>query len=162
MINDPLLRAAQSTQDDPRQWAPPTQPSLPASAARRAGSLTPSDAGSPRGAAKRKRHPAVSSRILAVGLSTSAMFALTAGYASAERKSVAQPVDGAGTPLTDDPIATAPNQPIAQPDATTPAPAQQRTPQTTPRVVQVPVAPVAPATPSRNGGGNTQQSSGSN
>jgi hypothetical protein len=35
---------------------------------------------------KRRKHPAVSARILALGLSTTALIGMSAGYAAAEKK----------------------------------------------------------------------------
>jgi hypothetical protein len=66
MINDPLLH---TTTD-----APPT---APVTRTARTGA--------------RKKHPAISARILAVGLSTTALIGLTTGYTLAQKAPVAQP-----------------------------------------------------------------------
>ena len=69
MINDPLLSNNLGT--------PPAPPAPPvARTARTSG---------------RKKHPAVSARILAVGLSTTALIGLTTGYTLAQKTPAAQP-----------------------------------------------------------------------
>ena len=176
MINDPLLPSTRSTSRADSTWAPPVHEAVRVDASPahgRASSSCASSSSASRTATasrSRRRHPAISSRILAVGLSTSAMFALTAGYASAERKSAPTPVDGV-TPAQDGIVQQPAQDQTAQQNATAQQPVtglvspQQVSPQqATPRVVQVPVKPAAPATPAPrgSGGGNTQQSSGSN
>lgn len=164
MINDPLLNKPSSHD----AWAPPAPSDV-------AGSPRPRT--SPTHARTRRRRPATSARILAVGLSTSAMFVLTAGYATAAKKNeVPQPTTGGlGTaPTTNGEQASSQNQQSAQqqaapqqavPQQSTPqeaAPQQTAPQQAAPQnVVQVPVQPVAPANPG-SGGGNNQPSSGSN
>ena len=69
MINDPLLH--NNTVIPPAPPAPPV-----ARTARTSG---------------RKKHPAVSARILAVGLSTTALIGLTTGYTLAQKTPAAQP-----------------------------------------------------------------------
>jgi hypothetical protein len=67
MMNDPLL--------NPHIETPPAAP-----AARTARTST------------RKKHPAISARILAVGLSTTALIGLTTGYTLSQKVSAVQPV----------------------------------------------------------------------
>ena len=67
MINDPLLNT--TTTDVP--------PAPPVARTARTGS--------------RKKHPAISARILAVGLSTTALIGLTTGYTLAQKTPAAQP-----------------------------------------------------------------------
>jgi hypothetical protein len=70
MINDPLL-------NNNNTGMPPVPPVPPvARTARTSG---------------RKKHPAVSARILAVGLSTTALIGLTTGYTLAQKTPVTQP-----------------------------------------------------------------------
>jgi hypothetical protein len=70
MINDPLL-------NNNNTGMPPVPPAPPvARTARTSG---------------RKKHPAVSARILAVGLSTTALIGLTTGYTLAQKTPVTQP-----------------------------------------------------------------------
>ncbi len=69
MINDPLLHT--STEVPPAPPAPPV-----ARTARTSG---------------RKKHPAVSARILAVGLSATALIGLTTGYTLSQKVSASQP-----------------------------------------------------------------------
>lgn len=166
MINDPLLHRSESPTHNSPNWAPPTIESVPSVP------RTPVTTTIPPGrrtVASRRRHPAVSSRILAVGISTSAMFAMTAAYASAERTNSPQPVnDQSATRVlptqqgtSNRGAGTAARQ--ATPQQATPqqgAPQQAAPHQASPNVVQVPVDPVAPALPGNNGG-NPQQSSGS-
>ena len=149
MINDPLLPGSMP-QDLPAPTAPPRSPSAPPS---------------PR---TRRRKAATSARILAVGMSTSGMFALTAGYSAAHQlpaNDTIQPPSGTESATetgrttapasAQDPTGHAPagHAPAATPTDAAPAP--------TPRIVQVPVEPAAPAVAGTTGR-NTQQSSGSN
>ena len=70
MINDPLLNTNKT-------GMPPVPPAPPvARTARTSG---------------RKKHPAVSARILAVGLSTTALIGLTTGYTLAQKTPATQP-----------------------------------------------------------------------
>lgn len=162
MINDPLLPSSRRT-DESSTWAPPSIESVP-SVDRMATGPAAARLSAPR--PSRRRHPALSARILAVGISTSAMFALTAAYASAEQRQAPQPVEGGAAGGTNPASATANSNGASatQPrsNATPRNDSQQAAPrQTQPNVVQVPVEPVAPAWPG-SGGGNPQQSSGSN
>lgn len=152
MINDPLLNKSR----DPDAWDPPVAATRPPATTRRT----------------RRRKTATSARILAVGVSASAMFALTANYgASAKRHAPSQPLDhGVGTDRIqgDQTNASATGlqqqsqqSATAQPNQSRAATASpQQTQTNAPRVVQVPVQPAAPADPGQSGG-NTQQSSGS-
>ncbi|CAB4591828.1 unannotated protein [freshwater metagenome] len=87
----------------------------------------------------RRKHPAMSARILALGLSTTALIGMTTGYSLAQKKSAVQPVTsnfnvvGAGlkTPI-DTGIVTNNAVPTT----------------TTPNVVVVPVPQAGSATPS--------------
>lgn len=157
MMNDPLL---------PSRSTPPTAALPHGSKARRR--------------AARRPKPATSAKILATGLSTTAMLGMTAGYAFAGRQTTPTPQPAPTSPIT--PADATGNatpstaleqttQPSAVADATVadatptvttpavtvePAPAPAAT--APPVVVDVPV----PAVPGNGGGGwNSQQSSGS-
>lgn len=138
-----------------------------------------------RGGARRPKHPALSARILAVGLSTTAMLGLTAGYALAGRTTTEQPLndqttDPALAPPSGQAASTAqqtqaPSPSRAQqpgtasqsssrpqsPAAQSQTPVQQAPAVNQPQVVEVPVAPAEPAQPGTSGGGTPQPSSGS-
>jgi hypothetical protein len=93
----------------------------------------------------RKKHPALSARILAVGLSTTAFIGMTSGYTLAQKQPATQPiVQDPTNPVS----AAAPAN--AAPQATTGA--QAATPQAAPsvapsatQVIQVPVPVTASA-----------------
>lgn len=136
----------------------------------------------------RSKNPAASAKILATGLSATAMLGMTTGYALAARETtpapttdqqqgIASPSTVTGglaptggspalTPLAPLVPATAAVSPQAVPQATSPAPAptnSQATVASQPQVVEIPVETVAPAVPGSGGGGwNNQPSSGSN
>ena len=114
----------------------------------------------------RRRHPAVSARILALGLSSMATFGMVAGYSMAEARTLPdepQPLVAPTAPIAGDPPAGTPaagsaTQVVPSGGAAVTKPSTKTT--TTakaPRSIQVPV-PAAPAPSS----GNTQNSSGSN
>jgi hypothetical protein len=115
----------------------------------------------------RRSHPAVSARILALGLSTMATFGMVAGYSLAEARTIPdepQPLVAPASPVVGDPPAevTAPvvTGSVAPSSGSSAPKASAAKPSTTakaPRTIQVPV-PAVPAT----SGGNTQNSSGSN
>jgi hypothetical protein len=93
----------------------------------------------------RKKHPALSARILAVGLSTTAFIGMTSGYTLAQKQPATQPI--VQDPTTPVSAATPAN---AAPQATTAV--QDATPQATPsvapsatQVIQVPVPVTASA-----------------
>lgn len=138
--------------------------------------------------APRAKHPALSARILAIGLSTTAMLGLTAGYALAGRSADEQPVNDPGLNSSLVPAAANPSTaktPQAQPNAPANAqrsgtnpqnpsaqsqqptaqpnnPVQQAPATSAPSVVEIPVTPAQPAQPGWSGGGTPQPSSGSN
>ena len=142
------------------------------------------------GQPRRAKHPAMSARILAVGLSTTAMLGLTAGYALAGKDTNEQLIDGSTFDPAQSSAANTPASPAAQdaesvqnapqpgaqaqnPAQNPPARAQDSQPQTaapsvtippavSPDVVVIPVEPAKPAQPGGSGGGNSQPSSGSN
>jgi hypothetical protein len=70
MINDPLL-------NNNNTGMPPVPPAPPVARAARTGA--------------RKKHPAISARILATGLSATALIGLTTGYTLSQKVSAAQP-----------------------------------------------------------------------
>ena len=134
----------------------------------------------------RTKNPAASAKILATGLSATAMLGMTAGYAMAARETTPAPattVNGASsqdlsttagvpTPVVGNSAAVAPLAPLVPgTSAVTPQGAPQTTVGTPaqapvvaqPQVVEIPVETIAPATPGNGGGGwNNQPSSGSN
>lgn len=130
----------------------------------------------------RSKNPAASAKILATGLSATAMLGMTTGYALAARETTPAPtVDeqqgvasastiAAGLTPTGGPAALTPLAPLvpatpaASPQATSPAPTTSPTTAASqPQVVEIPVETVAPAVPGNGGGGwNNQPSSGSN
>ena len=137
MINDPLLNDNTGT--------PPAPPAPPvARTARTSG---------------RKKHPAVSARILAVGLSTTALIGLTTGYTLAQKTPASQPAisdsivsNVAQTSPIDAGVITATTEAIY-----VPVPAASAATAGTPSVqVQAPVQAPSPAPAA-----TTQQSSGS-
>lgn len=130
----------------------------------------------------RSKNPAASAKILATGLSATAMLGMTAGYALAAREVAPSPTMtpnmDAGTTATEpvqtngNPTALAPLAPLVP---GTSAASPQSSPQSTvgsqsrapvvaqPQIVEIPVETIAPATPGNGGGGwNNQPSSGSN
>ena len=166
MINDPLLMKAAGGPE----WSPPSGPPAPDTSLR-----APGVARAPRTGRKR-RGAATSARILAVGISTSTMFALTAGYGAAAKKNLPDgPVGGTPvpqqTPQDQQPAgqqvveSQTPQQPATPSSRAKKKSGQQAAPQaqqpSSPKVVQIPVDTVAPAQPG-NQGGNNQPSSGSN
>lgn len=126
----------------------------------------------------RRPKPATSAKILATGLSTTAMLGMTTGYALAGRTVSPEPdttlPSGTTGAVTGAILPAAPTAPTAPTPATTPAEAPSMPTATAP-VVTAPVitAPVVtaapevvdvpvPASPGNGGGGwNTQQSGGS-
>ncbi len=127
----------------------------------------PPVAGKSRPAARNRRpSPAMSAKILATGLATTAMLGLTTGYALA--KKTEQPT-GTLTPTTEtaatgadaDPTTTI-GQPSTQPNIAAPDTSVARSAQNPPTVVEIPVPQAAPAQPGNNwDGGASQPSSGS-
>lgn len=139
-----------------------------------------------RAARPRAKNPAASAKILATGLSATAMLGMTAGYALAAREAAPSPTtaptvdpsQGTSTTAAESPpksgnsTAIAPLAPLAPgPSATSPQAAPRSTAGTQiqapvtvqPQVVDIPVDTIAPATPGNGGDGwNTQPSSGSN
>lgn len=133
MINDPLLNTNKT-------GMPPVPPAPPvARTARTSG---------------RKKHPAVSARILAVGLSTTALIGLTTGYTLAQK-----------TPATQPAISESIVSNVAQKSATNPGVITETT-----QFVYVPIPAASAATAGTPSvqvqvptpGATTQKSSGSN
>ena len=87
----------------------------------------------------RKKHPALSARILAVGLSTTAFIGMTSGYTLAQKQPATQPI--VQDPTTSVSAAAPAN---AAPQATTPQATQSVAPNAT-QVIQVPVPVTASA-----------------
>lgn len=135
----------------------------------------------------RSKNPAASAKILATGLSATAMLGMSAGYAVAARES--NPTIPPAAALTQGTQATAPgaaptngnatalaplaplvpgtavvaNPQVPQSTAVTQAQAPQAPVATQPQIVEIPVETIAPAAPGNGGGGwNNQPSSGSN
>ena len=73
---DPLLAKSINT-----MYPPPIAPAEPAPVAQKRAAIP-----------MRKKHPALSARILAVGLSTTAFLGMTSGYTLAQRQPVSQPI----------------------------------------------------------------------
>lgn len=132
----------------------------------------------------RGKNPAASAKILATGLSATAMLGMTTGYAVAARETAPSApmtpaqTQGAQTTATDaasttgNAAAVAPLAPLA-PGTTANIPqgalqstvaSQSQAPVVAqPQIVEIPVEAVAPATPGNGDGGwNTQPSKGSN
>ena len=132
----------------------------------------------------RGKNPAASAKILATGLSATAMLGMTAGYAMAARETAPAPTKtpaptdsdqtGSTDPATTNggssavaPLAplvpgTSAAAPSSAQQSTVVAPSQQPV-VAQPQVVEIPVETIAPATPANGGGGwNNQPSSGSN
>jgi hypothetical protein len=89
---DPLLAKTIDT-----MYPPPTTPAVsvpaPTVAVASAAASTPAPVAQKRAPAPmRKKHPALSARILAVGLSTTALIGLTSGYTMAQRQPATQPI----------------------------------------------------------------------
>ena len=110
---------------------------------------------------KRRKHPAVSARILALGLSTTALIGMSAGYAAAEKKADVL------TPLTES-TGTQPAAPVIPAAPTAPiTPTTDSLAASTPQVVEIPMPSVAaPAEPGnpvvQANPAYTQNSNGSN
>jgi hypothetical protein len=117
---------------------------------------------------KKKRRPsvAISAKILATGLATTATLGLTTGYALASKAKTQNQPEQTGIQPT--PTISAPTAvPSTAPPATSPAVNSQDNPApvvTSPPVVVVPVPTIAPAQPGNNWGnsGSNQTSNGSN
>ena len=118
-MNDPLLN---------QSWAPPTEskPELPTAVVR----------------ATRQKHPAASSRILAVGFSVAAVIGMSAAYTKAQRLQ----------PVQRQVFDNASNAQLTANTTTPVVPQQQNYAQPQTNVVQIPVPQAGPAT-----GGATQQ-----
>lgn len=107
----------------------------------------------------RKKHPALSARILAVGLSTTALIGMTSGYTLAQKQSATQPI--AQNPTNNANASTTASSNSSAQMAGTES-------KTSTQVVQVPVPSIAsPATPGTavptyQPSQTQQQSSGSN
>ncbi len=112
--------------------------------------------------AKRVKHPAVSSRILATGFSIAAVIGVSTAYAKAQKQEELQKLIDAQLASTNSPEQSAGVQaqssPTQLPPAVTPnstptvqSPASSVVPETpvvtSPNIVQVPVAPAQPAQP---------------
>lgn len=144
MMNDPLLN---------QPWGPPTD------AASDSPALQPYDRHSAESRSQRVKHPAASSRILAVGFSVAAVIGMSAAYTKAQRQLPTTPVnfDGASNPQLN--LAPAvPSAPVA------PAQQQPSVQQPQNQVVEIPVPEASPATGGyapQNPGPTRQQSSGS-
>lgn len=132
----------------------------------------------------RSKNPAASAKILATGLSATAMLGMTAGYALAARETTPVPTAdepqgiasastvAGGLARTGGSPALAPLAPLVPgTSATSPQSSPQSTvgPQSQApvvaqlQIVEIPVETIAPATPGNGGGGwNNQPSSGSN
>lgn len=83
---DPLLAKAINT-----MYPPPSTPAEPAPS--EASAPTPAPVVQKRASVPmRKKHPALSARILAVGLSTTAFLGMTSGYTLAQREPASQPI----------------------------------------------------------------------
>lgn len=159
MINDPLLPGNSSD-------VPPPPPAGKGSARRAPG-------------AKRQKHPAMSARILALGISVAAAITITSNYAKAQKadeaaKAAAQAAADAAAKAAAEAAAQAAAKAAAEALAAAAAAAaanesivstngsgQSITPNTQPRVVVT--VPPAPANPGRasNSGSTKQRSSGS-
>lgn len=159
MLNDPLLN---------QPWGPPTGE---ASTMATPTSRVAHPAGHARvTSAKRAKHPAASSRILAVGMSVAAVIGMSAAYTKAQRIQTSQPENfdsGTNNQLNLTPAAPAQQQPVEQ-QPSTPAPVapQPNIQQQQNHVVQIPVPQAAPATggyvPQNQAPAQRQQSNGSN
>ena len=116
----------------------------------------------------RKKHPALSARILAVGLSTTALIGMTSGYTMAQKQPATQPVvqDPAAPVSAATPANQAP-QPATAAKSTTPQATVAVAPNAT-QVIQVPVPVTASAAtpgtaaPAYQPAQTPQKSSGSN
>lgn len=131
MMNDPLLN---------HTWAPPTEKRT--------------EMTDPVVRTTRQKHPAASSRILAVGFSVAAVIGMSAAYTKAQRLQPVQPqvLDNAS------------NVQLNTNSATPALPQQQNYAQPQTKVVQIPVPQAGPATggaPQQNSAPTQQKSNGS-
>ncbi len=149
MMNDPLLN---------QPWGPPTDEPVAMSAPTGRSAHPAGTARTSRPVnVKRSKHPAASSRILAVGFSVAAVIGMSAAYTKAQRQQPAEPniLDSASQPQLDL------GGQSASP-ANTVAPAINEQPRQ--HIVQVPVPQASPAIGGyapRNQAPTQQQSSGS-
>ena len=89
---DPLLAKTTNTMY-PAPTTPPVSGPAPTVATEPTAASTPAPVAQKRAPVPmRKKHPALSARILAVGLSTTALIGLTSGYTMAQRQPATQPI----------------------------------------------------------------------